>query len=144
MLPLLSFVQTSCEFFATNKRLEARKADRPGRLTINTNKKNPAARIVYCSSSSEESDEAGESERLVCKGRVDSEDSKTDADATGDDYVGQVNQSLFVLEVTLNNLLEQQSFITNKSIFKDKLGSCRQSFVDLLKAFGLAGQSVSR
>lgn len=99
---------------------------------------NPADRIAYCDSSSELSDKADESEEFVRRrSRVESEsESKIEFE---EDYVSQVNQNLFVLEVTLNNLEDTAGFVTNKVIFKDKLNSCKQKFLNLLRTFDLTG-----
>lgn len=88
-----------------------------------------------CESSTEQSDE--EIEQVVGRSHAENDEgSKTEFDQ---DYIGQANQSLFSLEVALNSLNETAPFITNKSIFKDKLNGCKQQFVNLLKTFDLAG-----
>lgn len=67
---------------------------------------------------------------------VDGECSKTEFD---EDYGSLLNQNLFVLEVTLNKLNEIAPFVTAKSIFKDKMLSCKRNLENLLKIFDLAG-----
>lgn len=77
-----------------------------------------------------------ESEEVADKQQVDDEN-KTEFD---EDYANELNQNVFVLEVTLNKLTEIAPFVANKLIFKDKLLSCKRMLDTLLPSFDPVGQ----